>query len=71
MKFEYNIYVITDSEGNKFAAVAEEGCDGIMISGPKNWEKYPQHFEDNAYHLEDWARYHGFDYDVIKKAEEI
>jgi len=71
MDFSYEIYVVTDTHGNKTAGVVEEGCDCIQICGMKDAENNSVYFESDAHHLHTWCRDNGFTLNVIKKIERV
>ena len=66
MKIEYMIYVVTDKNGHKDAAVADDPSDTVQICGIVDAEGDSLYFEDEAYHLESGCKVHGLGYNCIK-----
>jgi hypothetical protein len=71
MKFEYAVYVVTDSFGNKTAVVSEEPCDCVHVCGMRGFNGQDIFFETEAYHLDKWCENNGLILEIRKKSEKL
>jgi hypothetical protein len=71
MKFNYEIYVVTDSYNNKYAVVANEPADDVQISGMKNHLGERIYFESEAYHLNKWCEENGLNLNIIEMEVDV
>ena len=58
---DFYVFGIVDFFGSIYRDVAREPCDTVYVEGHDENDDFV-YFEDDAYHLETWAKEHGFTY---------
>ena len=71
MKVKFEVWVLTDSRGDKKASVINECSDNLTIGGYDMYGVYQQYDSYEAYHAHGWAMKYGFKLESFNKEVEV